>query len=59
MEADGGYVEYVAKWFKFEADKQEWYFAEAEAQMVSERLAQQVRKLLYRSTHPSRALHAH
>ena len=42
MEADGGYVEYVAKWFKFEADKQEWYFAEAEAQMVSERLAQQV-----------------
>ena len=34
VEADGGYVDYVAKWFKFEAEKREWYFAEAEAQMV-------------------------
>jgi hypothetical protein len=46
VEPDGqGYVEYVAKWFKFEAEKREWYYAEAEAQMVSEELAQQFNRL--------------
>ena len=50
VEADGGYVDYVAKWFKFEAEKREWYYAEAEAQMAwpGTRLAQQFNKL-----HPS------
>jgi len=45
VDRDGGYIEYVAKWFKFEAEKREWYFAEAEAQMVAEELAQKFNKL--------------
>jgi hypothetical protein len=45
IEADGSYVELVAKWFKFEGDKRAWYFAEAEAQMVAEQLSQQFNRL--------------
>jgi len=45
VEPDGSYLEYVAKFFKFEADKREWYFGEVEGQMEAEKFAQQFNQM--------------